>query len=103
MSDERRPVCPWILSLLIGLPVLYVASFGPACWLSKPREQKFVTIESWNFSYASYRSPPRFYWPLGWLILNGPKPIHVGLMWYARFGLDEIGPPLYLPAHWDET
>jgi hypothetical protein len=33
MSDERKAVWPWIVALLIGLPVLYVASFGPACWL----------------------------------------------------------------------
>lgn len=34
MSEERKnPVWPWIAALLIGLPVLYVASFGPACWL----------------------------------------------------------------------
>jgi hypothetical protein len=34
MSDERKNtgVWPWIAALLIGLPVLYVASFGPACW-----------------------------------------------------------------------
>jgi hypothetical protein len=34
MSDERKPVWPWIAALLIGLPVLYVASFGPACWVT---------------------------------------------------------------------
>ena len=33
MSDERKPLWPWIVALLIGLPVLYVASFGPACWV----------------------------------------------------------------------
>jgi hypothetical protein len=34
MSEERKnPVWPWVVSLLVGLPVLYVASFGPACWL----------------------------------------------------------------------
>ena len=33
MSDDRKPVWPWIVVLLIGLPVLYVALFGPACWL----------------------------------------------------------------------
>jgi hypothetical protein len=34
MSDNcRKSVWPWIVALLIGLPVLYVASFGPACWL----------------------------------------------------------------------
>jgi hypothetical protein len=31
MSD-RKPVWPWIVALLIGLPAMYVASFGPACW-----------------------------------------------------------------------
>ena len=34
MSDDRkRSVWPWIVALLIGLPVLYIASFGPACWI----------------------------------------------------------------------
>jgi hypothetical protein len=34
MSAERNPVWPWIVVLLIGLPVLYVVAFGPACWLA---------------------------------------------------------------------
>lgn len=35
MSDERKkPVWPWIAALLIGLPLMYVVSFGPACWVS---------------------------------------------------------------------
>jgi hypothetical protein len=34
MSDDRKkPPWPWI-AVLVGLPVLYVASFGPACWLT---------------------------------------------------------------------
>jgi hypothetical protein len=34
MSDERKKsVWPWIAALLIGLPVLYVALFGPSFWL----------------------------------------------------------------------
>src|SRR5262245_32900458 len=32
--DRKKPVWPWIAALLIGLPVLYLASFGPACWVS---------------------------------------------------------------------
>ena len=35
MSDERKPVWPWIVAPLIGLPVLYVVSFGPACWMGE--------------------------------------------------------------------
>jgi hypothetical protein len=36
MSDERKKsgLWPCIMALLIGLPVLYVASFGPACWIT---------------------------------------------------------------------
>jgi hypothetical protein len=35
MSDDRKkPVWPWITALLIGLPVLYLVSFGPACWIT---------------------------------------------------------------------
>ena len=30
----RRPLWPILTAALIGLPVLYVASFGPACWLA---------------------------------------------------------------------
>jgi hypothetical protein len=37
MSGERkRPgVWPWFAALLIGLPMLYVASIGPVCWLAE--------------------------------------------------------------------
>jgi hypothetical protein len=34
MSDERKPLWPWIVAMLIGLPVMYVASIGPALWIS---------------------------------------------------------------------
>jgi hypothetical protein len=30
MTDDRKPIWPWIVALLIGLPVLYVVLFGPA-------------------------------------------------------------------------
>jgi hypothetical protein len=34
MSDNRKTsVWPRITTLLAGVPVLYVLSFGPACWL----------------------------------------------------------------------
>jgi hypothetical protein len=34
VNDERKTqIWPWILGLLIGLPVLYVASIGPAFWI----------------------------------------------------------------------
>ncbi len=40
MIEERKKagLWPWIVTLLIGLPVLYVASFGPACWILSRRD-----------------------------------------------------------------
>jgi hypothetical protein len=36
MSEAKKKagVWPWIVALLIGLPVLYLASFGPAFWIT---------------------------------------------------------------------
>lgn len=33
MTNQRRPFWPLLIAVLVGLPVLYVASFGPACWI----------------------------------------------------------------------
>jgi len=71
------------------LPVLYVLSFGPACWwLARPAPQLFwgepggsvPTIES-AFPHA-----PLYYWPLGWLAQYGRQPIAPVLQWYATAG-----------------
>lgn len=32
MDKTVRPGWPWIAATVVGVPVLYVASFGPACW-----------------------------------------------------------------------
>lgn len=48
MTSSNRPLWPLLTAALIGLPVLYVASFGPACWISTriSRRAPFV-----NFVY----------------------------------------------------
>lgn len=33
MTRSSRPLWPLLTAVLIGVPVLYMASFGPACWL----------------------------------------------------------------------
>ena len=40
----NRRIWPWIMALLIGLPVLYVASFGPACWIAGDNEFAISSI-----------------------------------------------------------
>jgi hypothetical protein len=36
MTDRKKPGWAfWAVVVLVALPVLYVASFGPACWLAR--------------------------------------------------------------------
>ena len=72
--------------VMVALPLLYVLSFGPACWWLADR----------SFGYA-YRMPPVAYWPVGWAIRHCPKPIPAVLCWYAKFGNSE---ELIVPAEW---
>src|SRR5262245_40625996 len=82
MSDDRkRRLWPWIAALLIGLPVMYVVSFGPACWwLSEP-----VTL---NFVAVKVRRAPTIYSPIGRLVrILGPGRISNAIHWYATVGI----------------
>jgi hypothetical protein len=38
--NRRERWAKWTLAVVVGLLVLYVASFGPACWFSEPIEPK---------------------------------------------------------------
>ncbi len=77
MSDDRKtPLWPWIVALLIGLPVLYIVSFGPACW-----------AESQTFGRTDFPTitVPRFHRPL-LRIANGRGIAAQFLVWYANLG-----------------
>ncbi len=75
MSDplKKAGIWPWVVAMLVGLPVLYVASFGPGCWFS----QKYFVGD------RMIRGASRVYWPFGWILLNGPRPIQRVVKLYA--------------------
>ena len=83
MSDERkRSVWPWIVALLIGLPVLYVASFGPACWwISRLNRQ--------SGGGQTQRWIGLIYSPCGQLTCYGPVIARKPLWWYASLGIPD--------------
>jgi hypothetical protein len=54
LSDRKRPLWPLLTAALIGLPLLYVASFGPVCWWLPQGEIPVVR-----------RGIAAAYWPLG--------------------------------------
>jgi hypothetical protein len=60
MSDDRkRPLWPSILALLVGLPVLYVASSAPVIWVRQHRlvNREIVRWYERPFQEAMIRSP----------------------------------------------
>jgi len=84
-DDDRNPVGPLIAGLLIGLPILYVAMFGPA-----------VSLHNWLDNSPDWlvwylRSPD----PIEWLIkaLLGLESSRWEMRyfeyydWWARLGL----------------
>jgi len=86
----------WIVMAVI-LPVIYVGSFGPACW----------------WTTLSPTGPPRpseallFYWPFG-CVFNADCPIiREGMKWWMTLGAPP-GRNIYLPTdpageHWVVT
>jgi len=95
MSDERKPVWPWIVALLIGLPVMYVASFGPACW--------FAATTGVGYRVGPSR-PLILYWPLGWCAETWGWENTIGrtVNWYAKAFLPHDG-SVGLPVRSDGT
>jgi hypothetical protein len=74
-GEKKTGVWPWIVVLLIGLPVLYVASFGPACWLTSREFPGDIEAPQpiWMNAFI----------PVGKLADRGCAPLE----WYARLGL----------------
>jgi hypothetical protein len=60
MSEEQRSVWPWIVALLIGVPVFYVASSGPIAW----------TRRSWLFGNRTTEWLDR---PFDAAVMHGPE------------------------------
>ena len=75
MSDDRKkPLWPWIVGLLIGLPVLYVASFGPACWISsRIGAHKGFVVDAVQLVYQ----------PVLRLGVEGPDSVRRGIEWWV--------------------
>jgi hypothetical protein len=84
MSEERKNhYWPLIVALLIGLPVLYVASYGPACWYwSRHNEDPPGHMRrSELFEWA--------YLPICWCASREPRLLAPAISWYATLGMPE--------------
>jgi hypothetical protein len=91
MSDDRTtPLWPCILALLIGLPVLYVASFGPSCWMMS----RIDSVEPVEDSLCY------FYGPLFDFATDGPTWLQVPLAWWMELGYASVDATMPLDEVW---
>jgi hypothetical protein len=86
--NRRERWAKWTLAGLVGLPVLYIASFGPACWLTSNR-----------YSVAGGplfgRKVPRAFHPICIAERRCPKLLSSAIKWYATLGIGDsllVGP-----------
>jgi len=90
----RKPTAGfWTTAALVVVLVGYPLSFGPACWwfstVAMPNPIRYASLTTIHYKYA-----PRFYWPIGWLAVNGPNPIRRAIRWYAKIGIERIFLPV---------
>lgn len=76
MTRRSRPVWIWIVATVVAVLVLYVASFGPACWIMTQREAGRHLVA------AVYR-------PVFLAVGHGPIPVSRALYWYANVGIPD--------------
>jgi hypothetical protein len=76
----------------ICLPVVYVLSFGPACWIIGRSGSRDLNRLSSKKHFVAWEGPdplcaPLIYWPMGWAAKNSPPFIGDVVFWYAQAGL----------------
>jgi len=76
MNDERKPVWPWIVALLMGLPILYQLSLGPWVWVLSHHVLP-APIELWLA-----RMTPTYAAPSNFLYDHGPRAAQRIVDWY---------------------
>ena len=74
--NHKERWAKWTLAAVVGLPMLYVLSFGPACWIYS----RTVDLESWDDTWDRAN---RIYYPIlqEW---KGSGPVSHTLDWYAN-------------------
>ncbi len=92
--NRRERWAKWtLLGTIVGVPVLYVLSFGPACWwFGTPSDQSFGGIgpDGLALTPDPATEARQIYWPIGWVALNGPSSIERALGWYAKLGGHDV-------------
>lgn len=81
-----------LVALIIVTPLLYLASFGPACWWLSITLRPPTRPPGVKDAYSEYRLPSKVYWPLGWTANKLGSTCFQALHNYGRLRLpDSVG------------
>jgi hypothetical protein len=83
-----------LVGTVVGLPVLYVASFGPACWISGRVLDEDKTEDN-NETGVKAETVSNLYEPIFRLAWRGHPMICRPIYWYAGVGANENWAPAY--------
>lgn len=103
-SRKRPGIVFWATVVLAGLPVAYLASFGPACWwfsddgTREMQRQAKKNQVFWMSGPIDFRYVPHIYWPVGWIGNNGPRCCRSTVTWYATLGISKVRIPADMDA-----
>jgi len=73
--NRRERWAKWTLAAVLGLPLLYVLGFGPACWIATRYEPLRGFVNS-------------IYCPAAWAYFKSPDTVGCAIIWYANAGGD---------------
>jgi len=78
--NRREQWAKWMLAAMLSLPVLYVASFGPACWITaRPRLRDFPPQVHWV---------TRIFWPIGRVLWTDYRAMDA-VRWWTLLGVPD--------------
>ncbi len=91
--NRRERWAKWTLAgTVIGVPALYLLSFGPVCWITV----RFVDFESLKSFESVEAALNDFYYPVFLAMDYGPEWVWDVIHWWREFGLPDVpSPPLY--------
>jgi len=101
--NRREKWAKWALAAMAGVPLMYVASFGPLCWvLAIPADEFRQRLNERQRDGLISDLPNRlayFYWPLGRMISESRPGKPSVIERYARLWLprDQV---IVIPAAW---
>ncbi|MBI3865241.1 MAG: hypothetical protein HY290_25480 [Planctomycetia bacterium] len=102
--NRRERWAKWTQAVVVGIPVLYVLSFGPACWFTSPSgnmsdgafDVRFATSTGVIISGYSRQTRSAIYRPL-FSVASHEGRFGDLLRWYICLHKDDGVVPLYYP------